>query len=96
MGSENGKMSNHAVCCVGWDAGGWIFKNAWGAGWGEYDQGCWGQNGYGHISEIERCTWMDPVVAAPCIKLLEVQFIEPNNNIWEPGEQVSIVTTLNI
>lgn len=98
LGSKGGTRRNHIVCCVGWTSDGkWIYKNSWGTGWGESDGGCWGERGYGKTGEnMEYAVWCDPIsyINKPRIVLENVEFIETNNMVWEPGEEVQLIITL--
>jgi hypothetical protein len=86
---------NHGVCIMGWDDSRecWIMKNSWGTwhGDGGYDYFRYGGEGGGYGPSWN--TWMDPIVRYT-ITLEKVEFIEPNNDIWDPGEQVNIIVTL--
>lgn len=60
---------------------------------GESDLGCWNENGYGKVASIvQYWVWCDPI--SHKVTLERAEFVEPNDNQWDPGEQVSIITSL--
>ncbi|MDD2890689.1 MAG: C1 family peptidase [bacterium] len=93
---EKTTLYNHGVTLCGYDdtRGAWLIKNSWGTSWGE--------SGYGWISYgAEESTGPgNPtyfIVAdnsKPNVYLSNNIATEPSNNIWDPGEQVSIVLNL--
>ncbi|MBI4721585.1 MAG: T9SS type A sorting domain-containing protein [Candidatus Stahlbacteria bacterium] len=89
-----GKYINHAVCLAGWDdaQNAWLLKNSWGNS-SSYVWRGYGEEGsnYGGPSWVY---WMDPPLTIPDIGLTNFQVTEPNNSIWNPGEQVNIVIYL--
>ncbi|MBI4722191.1 MAG: T9SS type A sorting domain-containing protein [Candidatus Stahlbacteria bacterium] len=83
---------NHGVCIYGWnDAGSkWLIKNSWaGQSWVEF--------GYGNEGDTIRgpswAVWME-VHPRNSIALYSYKFNEPHNNLWEPGDTISIIDSL--
>ncbi|MFA5031641.1 MAG: C1 family peptidase [bacterium] len=92
-------LYNHGVTLCGYDdsrggTGAWLIKNSYSTGWGEA--------GYGWIaygSESSEGPGL-PVYfiildnTNPRISLNNKTVLEPDNNIWDPGEQISIIVNL--
>jgi len=77
-----GEKMNHVVSVCGWTATGqWICKDSWGQ--------------YRYTSQtLELPTWITPEASTPKIAFVSAEVTEPNNQIWDIGEQVNIVVTL--
>ncbi|MDD5530301.1 MAG: C1 family peptidase [bacterium] len=93
---EKTMLYNHGVTLCGYDdtRGAWLIKNSWGTSWGE--------SGYGWISygDEESTGPGYPTYlivtdnSKPNVCLTNALSTEPDNNIWDPGEQVNIVLNL--
>ena len=77
--------SNHGVVLCGWNAqGNWLIRNSWGTG----------ENQFMWTSQVPDVPVWLVVEANEMIKLDKREFVEPNDNVWDPGETIDIITTL--
>ncbi|MFA5033267.1 MAG: C1 family peptidase [bacterium] len=93
---EKTTLYNHGVTLCGYDdsQGAWLIKNSWGTGWGSAG---YGWISYGSEESVGPGYPTYLIMAnntAPNVYLSNKTATEATDNIWDPGEQVSVVLNL--
>lgn len=94
--TKGSKEFDHAVCLCGYDdsRGAWLIKNSWGTSWGDNGY-AWMTYGYESSYGPGYPVYLVMPAAAPALSLLGQTFTDPDDGVWDPGEQISIVITLH-